>query len=378
MSIGRQWPLETKNFTDNKTGAQVRQLTDYKGHSNHFYFTNPGWYDDGKKLLFTSDRENRTNLFSVNLNNYEITQLTDLKPVARDNQFEQGCLNPKKPEVYFWYGQKMMALDLQTGNLRELYELSDDFGPSIINCTADGQYVCGAVAKGRTPELVTKMMHGYVGFREYCETKPLCRVLAIATDGSGTKTIWEEKCWFTHVNTSPTLPHILTFCHEGPWALVDHRIWGLNIETEKAWKIRPCEPGQVVGHEYWYADGERLGYHGRNKDGSQFFGQIHYDNTERSDVDFPHQTGHIHSNDEHLIVGDAGKVIRLWKWNGTQYDGPRICCEHRCSKHMQRLHVHPRFSPDGKQILFTSDMWGYGNVYLVDVPEFESLPEIEE
>lgn len=43
---------------------------------------------------------------------------------------------------------------------------------------------------------------------------------------------------------------------------------------------------------------------------------------------------------------------------------------------MVNLHVHPRLSPDGKQVLFTSDMSGYGNLYLVDVPDFESLPEM--
>ncbi len=35
--------------------------------------------------------------------------------------------------------------------------------------------------------------------------------------------------------------------------------------------------------------------------------------------------------------------------------------------------VHPRFT-DGKQILFTSDMTGYSNLYLVDTSDFDSLP----
>ena len=31
-----------------------------------------------------------------------------------------------------------------------------------------------------------------------------------------------------------------------------------------------------------------------------------------------------------------------------------------------------------KQVVFTSDVSGYGNVYLVDVPEFGTLPVIDE
>lgn len=67
MSKGQMWLCEWDDFEDPLTGIQVRQLTNYKGHSHHLYFTNPGWYDNGEKLLFSSDRENRTNLFSIDL-----------------------------------------------------------------------------------------------------------------------------------------------------------------------------------------------------------------------------------------------------------------------------------------------------------------------
>ena len=45
---------------------------------------------------------------------------------------------------------------------------------------------------------------------------------------------------------------------------------------------------------------------------------------------------------------------------------------------IQQLHVHPRFSPDGTHVLFTSDVSGYGNVYLAEVPNFASLPEVKD
>jgi oligogalacturonide lyase len=41
----------------------------------------------------------------------------------------------------------------------------------------------------------------------------------------------------------------------------------------------------------------------------------------------------------------------------------------------QRLHVHPCFSADGRQIVYTADPQGYGQVFIVDVPEFGSLPD---
>ena len=52
MAKGDRFPTEWRTFTDDQTGVEVRQLTNHKGHSHHLYFTNPGWYDGGRKLLF--------------------------------------------------------------------------------------------------------------------------------------------------------------------------------------------------------------------------------------------------------------------------------------------------------------------------------------
>ncbi len=67
---------------------------------------------------------------------------------------------------------------------------------------------------------------------------------------------------------------------------------------------------------------------------------------------------------------------------GLPSDGfapPRVLCRHRSSAHIQQTHVHPRLSPDGRRLVFTSDDLGYGNVYMVDLPgEIESPPRLDE
>lgn len=377
MSIGRVWSPEWKDYNDPISGVNIRQLTNYKGHSNHLYFTNPGWYYDDQKLLFGSDREDRTNLFSIDLKTGEITQLTDLEPIEppRETQFLSACVNLIRNEVYFWYDRQIIALELEPLEMRTLWQMPEGFMRSMLNCTADGKYVCAGIFEDLSDRIRIDYSRGYVGFGETFEAHPLSEIVCIATDGSGAQSVWEEKNWIGHVNTSPTQANLITFCHEGPWDKVDNRIWVLDLNTREAWILRPREENESVGHEYWHADGIHIGYHGRWSDGRKFFGKIRYDNADGVEVSFPHETGHIHSNDFSMIVGDGGKIVRLWQWNGKEFDGPRVLCEHRSSFHIQQVHVHPRFSPDGKQVLFTSDVSGYGNLYLVKVPEFGSLPE---
>jgi len=376
MGIGSVSPSEYSEFRDRKTGVTVRQLTDYRGHSHHLYFTNPGWWDGGRRLLFGSDRANRTNLFSLELETGAIEQMTDfaLLPKPRVVGFLGTTVNPVRPEAYFKYGLDLVALDLLTRQTRVLYEAPADSCTSMVNCTADGRSVCLGLYEDLSSRFQVDLLRGYVGFQEIWAARPLSRVVQVAVDGSGARTAWEERYWIGHVNTSPTQPHLLTFCHEGPWNKVDNRIWGLDLQSGQAWKIRPTAAGETVGHEYWYADGVRIGYHGQRADGSKHLGHIRYDNAEPVENVFPGQTGHIHSNDERLIVGDGGSVIRLWRWDGSRYDGPRALCEHRSTMKTQYQHPHPRFSPDGSYVVFTSDMFGYGNVYQVAVPDFASLP----
>lgn len=381
MPIGETYAPEWKLFQDPISGVTVQQLTNYRGHSHHFYFTNPGWYDDNSKLLVSSDRNNRTNLYGIDLQNGEITQLTDLEPVPlpREVEFLRACVSADNNEAYFWHEYKLMALNLATLQQRVLYEMPAGFDVSMINVTADGKYVCASISQDMSDKFPVDLLRGYVGFRETWEAKPLSRIMRVAVDGSGADVVWEENYWVGHVNTSPTQPHLMTFCHEGPWHLVDNRIWGLDMSTGKAWQLRPRkEEGEIVGHEYWHDDGLHISYHGHKANGYKFFGKMRYDGSDETEYAFPHTTGHIHSNDFNLIVGDGGKVVRLWRWNGNGFDGPKALCQHRSSMHIQQTHVHPRFSPDGKYVVFTSDVSGYGNVYRVELPPFESLPDVED
>ena len=373
---GSHSPPEWIAYKDHQTGVEVVQLTNYKGHSHHFYFTNSGWYDNGRKLLFSSDRGNRTNLYGIDLTTGDIEQLTDLEPVPlpRELEFFRASKNPVREEVYFWHDLSLMALDLTTKQARCIHRLEPGWCVSMSNCSADGAHVYFGVWQDLSDKIRTDLLRGYVGFKETFEAKPQSKIFQVATDSGKAKVVFEERYWIGHVNTSPTQRNLLTFCHEGPWNLVDQRIWGLDADSGKVWKLRPTSGKEIVGHEYWYADGARIGYHGKDAQGQPMIGRMKHDGTDRHETSFPGQTGHIFSLDERLIVGDGGGVIRLWRYDGKDYGPPRVLCRHDSSMHIQQAHPHPRISPDGKYVVFTSDRSGYCNVYKAAIGDFDTLP----
>ena len=388
MKKGYNWGIEWTKSTDSITGVEITKLVNYKGHSHHFYFTNPGWYDDDNKVVIGGDRNNTTNLFSVDLISGEITQLTDLKEIPGSGvYFQCSCINNILNEVNYWYDNKLWALSLETLEERLLWTLPQKQKAGMSNVTSDGKYVIFNMTEDYSDKIYTELNHGYIGFEEVWAYGPLCQIVRVPTDGSGKADILHSgNVWMGHLNTSPTQPTHLTFCHEGPWDKVDNRIWAMDTATGKIWPLRERRgPGESIGHEYWYADGLRVGYHG-NYQGKNFLGSVKFDGTDIIEGDFPQHTWHVHSNDHTLAVGDgnnkgtwnaAGSVL-LWLWNGKSYDAPRLLCKHRCSMHTQETHVHPCISPDNTYILYTSDRSGYGSPYIAKLPEdLSKLPFAE-
>ncbi|MFC5651596.1 oligogalacturonate lyase family protein [Paenibacillus solisilvae] len=378
MSKGKVWPAEWKVYRDRITGVNVRQLTDYKAHSWHFYFTESGWYDGDRRLLFMSDRGNSTNLFSIDLESGEIVQLT----AYPDNDHLDVCLHPSGTKAFIVVRSKVVALDLATLEERVLFECPADFRIGNVNCTADGKYAVTCLQEDLSHRIQIDLGNGYVGHRELMEASPISRIVTIDVESGESETVYEDRNFITHINTSPVKAELMTFCHEGPWHLVDHRIWGLDLRTGKAWKIRErLEPREKVGHEFFHADGIHIGYHGFREDGTNFFGKIGFDNTGMEEVEFPFDTWHAHTcGFKRAVVDGKGgvKTLNVWNRTGETFDGPRTLCELRCSFHSQNVHAHPRFTDDGCRLLFTSDRNGYGNIYLVDIPDdFTSLPKLE-
>lgn len=383
---GRRWPSELETTDDPVTGATIHRLTTHSAGDWHLYFTEPAFYDDGDRLLIRSDRGGTRNLYSIALESGELTQLTDLP-----HDIGGVTRLPNDPVALCWCDRHLVSLDLETRALETHYRLPEGYNGGHLGGTADGTRAIAAISEQlalddeKDPEDREEWM------AKRLAANPHSQVISIPlaeTDAEPTVHVDTER-WLTHVNPSPApeRSELLTYCEEGPWEDVD-RIWGLNLETDETWQIRPTDEDEAVGHEYWLDDGEYIGYHGWNgtrADPDAFFGQIRYDNADRRECPAPDLYTHFHSRTRDRIVGDGShrgpQSLLLWEWDDETgaYEEPRALATHKWAGD-DDVHPHSRMSPDGSCVAFDSSHGGTdSDVYLVDVPDDVSqLPTLTE
>ena len=256
---------------------------------------------------------------------------------------------------------------------------------SQINVTADRRYVCAL--------LMERGVAGEARSAELFELRPRSQLVRIDVAGGGSEVLHEDRRYITHVNTSPTRSDLLTFCHEGPWARVEQRIWGLNLDTREVWPIRPQRGEYSVIAEHWFADGERIGFRSHLRAANDTrFGHIRWDNRDHVETVVPAYCRHFHSLDGSLVVGDGSPVyllpamlnstvtwpyILLYRSDGAGWEAPRILAYHGSTFNGQRSHPHARLTPDGRHVLYTSDVSGYANLYLAPVGDLDDLPVLD-
>ncbi|WP_276255863.1 oligogalacturonate lyase family protein [Halomontanus rarus] len=372
---GRHWTPELEEYVDPGTGARVRQLTTQPGaQDHHLYFTTGGWYDDGRRLLLRSVREGEWDLFSIDLETGQLTQLTDLpQDVSGSTR-----VNERTGEVYFAYSFEgeaydndvIVGLDLHTLAVRPVVEKPegyDDYNFGVDDVLADDERLLVSVGERTDGE-------GHAGIHE---TYPQSAIFTAEIEGDDDlELVHGEEYWISHVNASPTRPELLTYCHEGPWDYVDNRIHVANLETGETYRLRETDEETAVGHEYWLADGEYVGYHGwrgeRTPEDS-FHGTVRYDDTDRLETKIPVRRTHCHSNTRERFVcdGDDTKAQYLLLYERDEdgeYRQPRKLASHAWGE--DSPHPHSRFSPDGSTVVFGADRAGPDNdVFLVDVPD---------
>lgn len=386
--IGTVYPSEKRTYTDEKSGAQITQLTN-QGINYHFYFTENSFDLDGKTIYFLSNREHEgteiCNLFKMDLDSGEMVQLTD-DPLG----VEVGRITKTPDGEYVAYvtGSQLRLYNTKTGENKLLYEEKNHMLLQNLSFSCDKQWI--GFNRNEDVDALPDGGPNYAGFKEKMFATKDGRVSVIRLDGSEFHDVFRDTHWLSHFQFSPDNPDIAMFCHEGPWNYVQQRIWMINMNTGDIWPCFRQTEDDCVGHEFWAQNGDvifdnRRGGHDGTISNSKsqvyasehvsaeipYFGFAHKDSKVYRKINMPFYCNHYFANgDLSMFAGDAVDDILLIQPAEDGTAKMKILAHHNTTWHYQRSHCHPTFSWDGKKLLYAADTdeW-HDNLFLVDVPE---------
>jgi oligogalacturonide lyase len=211
---------------------------------------------------------------------------------------------------------------------------------------------------------------------------PACQAFVFTDLKTGISTTnGYQYAWLNNLQFSPTDPHLLLYCHEGSWHEVD-RIWTIRTDgSEQRLMHRRTMDMEIAGHEFWSADGRTIWFDLQTPRSREFWlAGLNLDSGNETRYHLERDWWSAHYNvspDGKLFAGDGagpGEVsfsgdaqwINLFR---VQPDGTlsREKLADLSRNRYQHLDPNVRFTPDGKWVVFRSNMFGPTHVFAVEV-----------
>jgi len=369
-----------REWIESATGHRVIRLSREPGTSS-FYFHQNAYTADGDKMVVST----RNGLSTINL------QTREIEPVV-EGRAGNVIVGRKTRQVFYTREGSVFAAPLDTRAARKITTLAREFlRGSGFAVNADETLLAGSTIEGgqgtnfpppgsATPGLRSDNPPGKGAMleRRWAAALPMA-LYAVNIKTGETKTFHHTTNWLNHVQFSPTDPTLLMFCHEGPWHKVD-RIWTIRTDGSDLGKIHTRTMDmEIAGHEFFGADGKIIWYDLQTPKSKVFWLAGHELATGKLikySVAREHWSVHFNvSPDGKLFAGDGGGPRSVaapgngqWIYLFTPKDG-NLEAERLVdlSKHNYELEPNVTFTPDGKWIVFRSNLHGPTHVYAVEV-----------
>jgi oligogalacturonide lyase len=368
-----------REWIDPDTGHRIIRLSDEPGSAS-FYFHQNSYTPGGDKLVFST----REGLSVIDLKTRQIKSL--VKGAA-----SSVIVGRKTRRVFYRIEDTVYATDIDSGATRTITKWPAVRSGSGFAVNADDTLLAGSYVEGTNTASPPRPPVGEVrqhddnppGKGEMMERRLAARLpmalYVINTETGEVKTLHHSTDWLNHVQFSPTDPGLIMFCHEGPWHKVD-RIWTIRTDGSGLRKIHTRSMDmEIAGHEFFSADGKTIWYDLQTPRGKQFWlagvvlatgKPIRYE-VQRSEWSVHYNV----SRDGKLFAGDGGGPSSVaapgnGQWIYLFTPGKRVFKAEKLvnlSKHNYRLEPNVTFTPDGKWIVFRSNMFGPTHVFAVEV-----------
>jgi oligogalacturonide lyase len=205
------------------------------------------------------------------------------------------------------------------------------------------------------------------------------------------KTVGYQYAWLNHLQFSPTDPNILLYCHEGTWHELD-RIWTIRSDgSDMKLRHKRTMDMEIAGHEFWSHDGKTIWYDLQTPRSKEFWlagANIETGAKIRYRIERDQWSIHYNvSRDGKLFAGDGGDPGQVafakdgrWIYAFTP-EGVATKADKdgwvqgtfkveqlvNMAKHNYKTEPNVTITPDGKWVVFRSNMHGPTHVYAVEV-----------
>jgi oligogalacturonide lyase len=381
----------SREWVDPDTGHRIVRISDEPG-SQSFYFHQNGYTASGDKLIFST----RSGLSTYNFATKKISRLVE-------GRAGSVVVGRKTRKVFYTKGDSVYETDVDTKATREIVKNAKLRTGSGFGLNADETLLAGSMVVGEAPREFRPQpsatptptpnpnapsgqvpaRDSYPGKGEMMERRLAAKVpmtlYTINIKSGEVKTFHPATDWLNHVQMSPTDPTLIMFCHEGPWHKVD-RIWTIRTDGSDLKKIHTRTMDmEIAGHEFFGQDGKHIYYDLQTPKGKVFW-LAEYDikTGKMKKFGMEKREWSVHfgvSPDGKTFLGDGGgpnsvakgdngQWIYLFKPENGQFKSEKLV---NLAKHDYSLEPNATFTPDGKWIVFRSNMLGPTHIYAVEI-----------
>lgn len=393
MAIGDRIWNRFAAYQDLYTGTEVERLTEPDHVSHHMYFYNRMSTSDGRKLLYCAELGERR-LYLMDLETGEAVQLTE----GGGLDDYGGMISSDDKYVYYQQEKVIWRLSLSDFKRECVYRVAQGWKCGSWTVSDDGRYLALIET---LEESLPKQENGtgWDFFAETCLAKPRCRIIYVDLVSETVRTVVEENCWFGHVQIRPGDADTIMFCHEGPYDLIDARLWLVQSDGSRYRCCREQPSDLILTHEFWLPDGSKLAFVYRETTGekTEDIRMINPDTMEEEiwmrcspyahficDRQNRYMAGDAQGSDVpiHLLAKETPEEKPKEVQNDFIYlvdvekRSEQKLCYHGTSwralyGNPQDSHPHPCFTEDGKYVIFVSDREGMPCIYRVDLEKYK-------
>lgn len=240
-----------RTWTDEQTGREVRQLTALSDGALVPYFRMPKHLPGGWMLIH--GRHEHGHLLALHPDTAELRPIRIGPPLAYLKH------HPADGKAWFLSGREIWAAELPDGGAARLARVPDDVPGSIADITCDGRTVILVeIVEESNLALPTTQDPDY--FWTFFARKRHGRIWAWdVASGATTQLVETTEVAFQHIDTSPADPRLVRYCHD-MFEATGQRIWTVRTDRPAPRPIRPQAPGEMITHEFWWADPALIAY----------------------------------------------------------------------------------------------------------------------